>query len=378
MPVTRLSVLGLMSGSSLDGIDLAVVDFVINPRLTNPISEWKLRSTGTISYPGGLSAKLSAAASLSDIQVARLDEVLGDFMGTKINDFLLASGEQIDYIASHGHTVRHAPHDGYSLQIGSPARIYTSARVPVVSDFRSADIAAGGQGAPLAPVAEKYLFSGYSFYLNLGGIANLSFHTPEVIKAWDICPCNQLLNFLASKSGMEMDKDGLLASSGTVNETLWSKLQSIIEIPHKGPFSLDNSFISDNFLPVLSSAPYSTTDRLSTTVEYIAESVALQVAAAMQGAQPGHRIFTTGGGAFNTYLISRINSHLEPHGCEIYLPEEVIIHQKEAILMALCGAFRVLGIPNSLASATGAARDTVNGTIYGGSDDHQTGDRRAN
>jgi len=191
-----------MSGSSMDGLDLAMVEFITGD---DDVIEWKLLASREMPFENYWRRRLESCTKLSPFELYRFDAALGELYGEMCSRFITSTGIRPDYIASHGHTVFHAPKQGFSYQAGNPAQIAASTGVPVITDFRSLDIAHGGQGAPLAPIVEKYLFAGYGFYLNLGGIANLSTHAGDDIKAWDICPCNQLMNFLAAKKGMRYD-----------------------------------------------------------------------------------------------------------------------------------------------------------------------------
>jgi anhydro-N-acetylmuramic acid kinase len=231
----------------------------------------------------------------------------------------------------------------------------------VITGFRDNDIAAGGQGAPLAPVAEYYLFHGCDFYLNLGGIANLSYFNSEGhIRAWDIAPANQLLNFLSAELQLPYDDKGALARSGSVDVSLLKALNSLISLPVDHAFSLDNGWIETHFLPVLKTSEIRIPDKLATVTEFIAESVRTQIANCTPVSH-GITLLVTGGGAHNVFLIETIRRKISPVSVEV--PDTDIIDFKEAILMALCGVLRIIERPNAFASVTGATHDTINGMI---------------
>ena len=355
------TILGLMSGSSLDGVDLALVEY----RVTEGGEiEWEILKTHSASYDQKLRKDLESAATQSNYAINKLDAELGVLFGDICLRQIEEWGIAPDYIASHGHTVLHAPRHGFTQQIGSPAHISAVTGVPVIADFRSTDIAYGGQGAPLAPIVEKYLFSNYGQYLNLGGIANLSAHSNESILAWDVCPCNQLLNHLAAKAGMMYDDEGALARQGKVDEDLLGKLKGVIKLPVKRPYSLDNTFILTSFIPLFNDSTLSLEDQLCTAVEYIAHSISTQAAYAKKKADPDDQLLATGGGAHNVFLTERLQSMLSTHGLELSVPQAELVDFKEAILMTLCGLLRVHNSPNALASVTGAREDTVNGGLY--------------
>jgi anhydro-N-acetylmuramic acid kinase len=355
------NILGLMSGSSLDGVDLVIVEFKSEE---DKVIDWKLLATHHDAFDGPWKKRLESAPRLNSMELSRLHTDVGILFGEMCSRLIEATGIQPDYIASHGHTVFHAPEDGFSVQIGSPSHIAARSGVPVISDFRSNDIAHGGQGAPLAPVVEKYLFTGYGFYLNLGGIANLSAHTGEKIKAWDICPCNQLLNYLAAKKGLSYDNKGEFARQGSISPTLMEKLTGLISLPLNKPFSLDNTFISNSFVPILQASDLIIEDKLRTIVDYISECIKIQIAHSIQDANLNPTLLLTGGGAHNLFLVEEIRNKLKPIIVDMHIPDDDIIDFKEAVLMALCGLLRVVETPNALASVTGAYEDTINGGIY--------------
>ncbi len=355
------TILGLMSGSSLDGVDLAIVEFKSGD---DEVIDWKLLATHEESFDGPWKKRLESATRLSSIELSRLHADAGVLFGEMCAGFIEASGILPDYIASHGHTVFHAPEHSYTVQVGSPSHIAARTRIPVIADFRSNDMAHGGQGAPIAPIVEKYLLSGYGFYLNLGGIANLSVHNGEEIKAWDLGPCNQLLNFLAAQKGLAYDNKGKLASSGNVIETLLEELNGVILLPLKTPYSLDNSFVTDSYIPFIKQSDHSVEDKLRTVVEYISEGIANQIQYLISENKLIPTLLLTGGGGHNHFLCDEIRNKLKALNVSVLIPDADIIDFKEAILMSLCGLLRVIETPNTLASVTGATEDTINGGIY--------------
>lgn len=349
-----------MSGSSLDGVDLALVRFHLESK---SIDKWEMLATGSISFPPALREALATTDESQHEALAMVDRQLGSYFGQVCHEFSNNAGVKPDYIASHGHTIAHHPDKGYTLQIGNPEEIARHAGCPVISDFRSADIAAGGQGAPLAPVAEHYLFPGHRFYLNLGGIANLSDHGADSIRAWDICPCNQLLNHVANSVGKSMDEDGRMARKGVVDDKLLHNLLEKANLPHHGPFSLDNKHVRNTYIDFINTSPADPADKLRTATEFIAESVFTQAQNQIKFNKNQDSMFITGGGAHNIFLAEKLGQKLDSLEIRVIIPDNDIIDFKEAALMALCGALRINGIPNSFASVTGATHDTVNGEI---------------
>ena len=356
-----LRILGLMSGSSLDGLDLATVEYSMDGE---KILSWRMLHADSYSYPEEWRDKLEGAAAATGYKLTSLHAETGNFFGELCVKFIEESGVTPDYIASHGHTVMHSPKLSFTLQIGDASHIAVKTGVPTIAEFRTADIAAGGQGAPLAPIVEQYLYEGYGMYLNLGGIANISAHHGSDILAWDVCPCNQLLNFSAGRNGLQYDKGGELASKGNIDPTLMDSFRKVIPLPHTKPYSLDNSFILTSFISLLRSSALPVEDQLRTSVEYICESISSQAREAHRTLDIKPTVLATGGSAHNDFLIKRLSAQLEEQGVTAVVPDDHTIDFKEAVLMSLCGLLRVLGKPNALASVTGAARNTINGGIY--------------
>lgn len=351
-------ILGVMSGSSLDAIDYALVRFHVRGA---QVTRWELLHTHAQPVTATWKKRLGDLPSADLPHVLRAHVELGAMIGTQCREIAAQTGVIPDAIASHGHTVLHHPAAGYSLQIGHPAHIAKLTGCKVITDFRSNDIAAGGQGAPLAPVADKFLFAGHDWYLNLGGIANIT-HVPVdgPVRAWDIAPCNQVLNALAAKAHRRYDAGGAMARKGTVDEFLLELLAMPVLLPVRRPFSLDNTWVRQQYFPILDNAPFSNHDKLATVTEFIAASVAAQISG-ISGRQKEMSLFVSGGGAHNTFLIERIDARIAP--VRLVVPDTQIVDFKEAILMALCGLFRLLDMPNAFASVTGARCDTVNGLI---------------
>ena len=203
-----MRVLGVMSGSSLDGLDLALC------QLEEHGGRWSFSivDARTDPYDANFRHRLLAAMPGSALDMARLHRDLGDRIGRSCTDFL--AGRTVDLIASHGHTLFHQPSEGLTVQIGCGARIAAITGRTTVCDFRTLDMALGGQGAPLVPLGEQLLFPEHKAFLNIGGICNLSLHHGDHVIGYDLCIGNQALNFLAEEAGMPYDMDGVLARSG--------------------------------------------------------------------------------------------------------------------------------------------------------------------
>ena len=359
-------IIGLMSGTSLDGLDVAYVEIVGKEPL-----EYRLIAAETLPYTGEWVSRLSSLEKASAFDYALADVQLGHYFGQKVVEFRERHPGRVDMVASHGHTVFHQPHLGLTTQIGSGDAIAAETGLPVAFNFRTFDVALGGQGAPLVPVGDRLLFGEYDMCLNLGGIANISFESaPQHLSAsrrvaYDICPCNMALNTLSQRVGQPYDRDGMLARGGVVDEGLLSRMDALPYYGQEPPKTLGKEWFVSQFLPLLQGE---VPDLLATTVEHIARQVAAvvssNVAMPSAGAGSGNiRLLVTGGGAFNTCLVERMQA-LMPY-CQVVVPSADIVSYKEAIIFALLGYLRVNGQPNTYASVTGASNDSVGGNLSG-------------
>lgn len=345
-------VLGVMSGTSLDGVDLALCRF----RMASGKWTFQLIGAMTISYDDYWFGQLKDAPTMNGYELVKLHFEYGILLGNLIRDWIKDRSCSPDLLAVHGHTVFHRPHQRVTFQIGNGAEIAFITGIPVVCDFRTQDVTLGGQGAPLVPLGDKMLFGEYQYCLNLGGFSNVSFDEGETRKAFDICPVNIVLNHLARLTGIPYDQDGSLAASGKVVEPLLKALNNLPFYQKAPPKSLGREWVENEFLPVLRSFDSSITDQLRTVTEHIA----IQISRQTRPEQPG-KMLVTGGGAKNRFLISRLQFH-SPH--QLIIPEENIVDFKEAIIFAFLGLLRWFGLPNCLSSVTGAARDHSSGVIY--------------
>ena len=357
--------LGLMSGSSLDGLDVAWCRFRIDPGSAAVVEAWEMMAAETLPIPGEWKQRLKALPDGSARDLAQADADLGLLWGAQCLGFMERHACRPQFIASHGHTIFHWPDRGVSTQIGSGAALAACTGIPVVCDFRTSDVALGGQGAPVAPLADRYLFPGYDYYLNIGGIANISFHKAGQWTAFDIGPANQVLNELAREAGMDYDRGGEMAARGQVLPELLERVNGLPFFNQAPPKSLDNGWIRREVLPLYLDRKLPLADRLHTAVEQLA----FQTAGAMRNWGPATdgpvRLFASGGGAYNDFLISRLTAHMTSgRKAGVFLPDPKIIEFKEALLMGLMGAFRLAGLPNCLAEVTGASRDSVGGAVY--------------
>lgn len=342
--------IGLMSGSSLDGLDLALVRFTSDKGRY----QYTIEAAETLPYPSYWHDNLANAFLSQPASLAPLDKEYGAFLGTQVKAFAERHHAQPDFVASHGHTVFHKPEQRYTLQIGDGQTLADACGLLVVNDFRTEDVLKGGQGAPLVPIGDRLLFADYDICLNIGGIANLSYEYNGKRIAYDICIANQALNWLAQREGMIYDKDGMMARQGHIDPTL---LEALNDNPFYGqhpPKSLGREFFETFLKALLETHP--THDALAT----FAEHIAMQIAAATSPIPQG-KMLITGGGALNGYLIERIQHHTRH---QVVVPDRMTVDYKEALIFALLGLLRLEGQTNVLCSVTGAPTDSCSGKIW--------------
>ncbi|UEG51255.1 anhydro-N-acetylmuramic acid kinase [Ferruginibacter lapsinanis] len=356
--------IGIMSGSSLDGLDIAYVVF----EETGGRWNYEIITAECASYSADWAEKLYRATALSALDYQLLHTEYGHYIGENINRFIAANNlaHKVHLIASHGHTTFHLPQKKMSAQLGDGAAIAAVTQLPVISDLRSLDVAFGGQGAPIVPIGHKLLFNEYDCFLNIGGIANISLKQDEKNIAFDICPANRVLNMLVAEKGLLYDDEGKIAAMGNVNEKLLQQLNELEYYMQPFPKSLPNSFGMDIILPMIRNASLSTEDALRTYVEHIA----IQISRSFQNIQHSTsnlKLLVTGGGAFNSFLIERL-SYMLDH-VEIVVPEKKIVEYKEALIMALIGVLRWREEVNVLSSVTGASQNSIGGALWIGNTD---------
>lgn len=366
-------VIGLMSGSSLDGLDIACVDFSVDQSSPSPTWTYRIVRAETVPYSSEWATRLATATQLDARSYLLLHTSYGHHLGQCVKDFLARHGlepDEIDLVASHGHTVFHEPWNQMTGQIGDGAAISAQTGLVVVSDLRALDVAHGGQGAPIVPIGEKYLLASYRLLLNIGGIANIS--DQKYAFAFDICPANQVLNRLVQQHlHKEYDDGGQFASAGTINEALLDQLNRLDYYGKVYPKSLANAYSLDAVQPLLESANLTCNDLLRTYVEHIVQQVsdAIQMMIDNEKQAPSAyancKLLVTGGGAHNTFLMQRLQSRLkDTFGVDVECPARELIDFKEALVMAFIGLLRVSGKPNVLSSVTGARKDTVGGAVW--------------
>ena len=351
-----MTIIGLMSGTSMDGVDLICANY----HRKNGHFNFDLLHSSTVPYSKELAHKLEDAICFSAVELLKLDKELGRFYGNCINDFCVKNKinkSEIACIASHGHTVHHQPENGFTLQIGCGTSIAITTGINVVNDFRTKDVVLGGQGAPLVPIGDQLLFAQYAqSFLNLGGFSNLSI-LKQFTVAYDVCPCNLILNFLAKKIGLSYDKDGLEAQKGIVHEDLLAALNSLPYYAQKHPKSLGAEFLEEHLLPRAIRFDLPIQDLLRTFTEHIAFQISCQF-----NEHSIESVYVSGGGAKNTFLMERIVAMNK--NISIIVPSNEIIDYKEAIIFGLLGALYLNDLPNTIPSVTGAKRAGVGGVFH--------------
>lgn len=345
-------ILGIMSGTSLDGLDIALCEFAKNG------DGWQssICKANTIKYSEEWIEKLRNAHLLNGYELIKLDFDFGAFIGEKVHNFCQDLKQKPSYVSSHGHTIFHMPSEGVTLQIGNGASIAAKSGLPVVCNFRTLDVALGGQGAPLVPIGDALLFSDYDFCLNLGGFANISYNWYRKRVAYDVCAVNFIINFLVKPLGLEFDDEGKEARKGNLDMTLLKKLNSLEFYSKPAPKSLGREWVEKEIIPVLDASPLSLHDKLRTVYEHIA----IQLSHVFTGSAP-KKVLVTGGGAYNKFLIELFRKH---SNFKIIIPDKEIIEYKEALIFAFLGLLRIREDNNCLSSVTGAIHDCAGGVIY--------------
>ena len=350
--ITRTAI-GLMSGSSLDGLDIALVRF----QEENDKYGFQILQAETLPYPEFWTQQLSEAFHKQSEDLVQLDKEYGKFLGKQVLAFAQKHNTKPDFVASHGHTIFHRPEEHYTLQIGDGLELAKACGFTVVNDFRTEDVSKGGQGAPLVPIGDKLLFSNYEMCLNIGGIANISYDEGGKRIAYDLCIANQALNYLAQLEGLEYDKDGELARSGEVDHSLLKKLNNSPFFIQDPPKSLGREYFETYQKGLLNGL--SVADMLATFVEHIALQIALPISFVPKG-----KMLCTGGGARNKFLIERLQARTKH---EVVIPEKEVVDYKEALVFAFLGLLRMQGKTNVMASVTGAESDSCSGQIWSAS-----------
>lgn len=342
--------IGQMSGTSLDGLDLCYVEFA---EQSGQFS-FKILAAETLSYSEAWNHLLEDAINLSAPDLLALNSDYGFYLGQQISAFISRNKiEELDVIACHGHTVHHQPHRKFTMQIGDGRAVKILNNYPVVYDFRSQDVLLGGNGAPLVPIGDEFLFPTFDACLNLGGFSNISLKAKGKRIAFDICPVNIVLNEYAQEFGKKFDEDGLLAKGGTVQTDLLAKLNAMDFYQSLEPKSLGLEWVKTEIFPLFTEEE--SQNILATFTEHAAQQIAR-----IFNHYKLNNVLVTGGGAYNQYLIERIKAKSK---AQVILPEPKIIDYKEALIFAFMGVLKLENRINVLSSATGSQHDHSTGIL---------------
>lgn len=349
MNTNEVYVIGLMSGTSLDGLDLVYVKFT-----QNDTYHFEILFQETLNYTDDWRKRLQGGIQLKDEKLNALDKAYGVFLGEQVNRFIQKNEiEKVDFIASHGHTIFHQPENGITKQIGDGQELANLTKCKVICDFRTQDVQLGGQGAPLVPIGDRLLFSKYDACVNLGGFANISFEKEGQRIAYDICPVNVVLNHFSQKLGYEFDPEGSLSSQGIIDHKILDELNRLEYYSDLPPKSLGIEWVNEFVFPIVSRS-----ENFSHALRTYTEHAAHQIAKNIEGCQ---KVLFTGGGVFNTFLMNRIKAL---SSSEIVIPDKKLIDYKEALIFAFLGLLKSENKVNCLASVTGAKQDHSSGKIF--------------
>lgn len=345
-----------MSGTSLDGVDIAFCEF------QKEFGHWQyiIHVACTYEYTSDWEKRLSTLANSTAYEFERTHHEYGRLLGSFVNDFVASNSISADLIASHGHTIFHQPQLGFTTQIGSGADIYATTKIPVICDFRSVDVSLGGQGAPLVPLGDKLLFGEYQFCLNLGGFANITINNESELVAFDIAAANIVLNSLANEVGLAYDNNGDLAKEGQLYQLLLEELNQVNYYGLKSPKSLGREWVDETIFPIINGFDIPLSHKLHTYVVHLAEQISRQSNTVLTR---GAKMLVTGGGAHNKFLISKLFEKCS--NIDIVVPNKETVDYKEALIFAFLGLLRKNGQFNSLASVTGASNNAIGGAVYG-------------
>lgn len=346
-----------MSGTSLDGLDLAYC------HIWEKNGGWlfDIKETKSVKYASEMLNTLKNTISLSPEKLIELHNTYGTWLGEQTAVFINEHTLEVDYIASHGHTTHHRPEMGLTFQVGSGQHIANATGIKVIADFRTNDLALGGQGAPLVPIGDRLFFSEYDFCLNLGGISNISFEVKNKRIAYDIGLANMILNYITRKVDLEYDEDGKFARAGSINTAMFNQLNNLeyYTLPH--PKSVGYEWFLAKVVPIIEDTDDSIENLLHTSVHHICEKITQQIQ--LNFINKNQQLLITGGGALNSFLIETLEQKLGST-TKVVVPAKIIIEFKEALIFALMGVLRVKQLTNVLSSVTGAKKDSTSGVLF--------------
>lgn len=350
-------IIGLMSGTSLDGLDLCCCS------INNVEGTWtfEILATKSISYSDNMQSELKNSIYLKADELLEFHNTYGTWLGQQAKHFMSEKKLDVDFIASHGHTTHHKPKIGLTFQIGSGQHLANASECKVICDFRTNDVALGGQGAPLVPIGDQLFFNEYDFCLNLGGISNISLEKKGKRIAYDIGLANMILNYITRKIGLEYDKGGVLARKGRINEKMLNQLNKLTYylLPH--PKSIGFEWFVEKVIPIVDATNDSTENLLNTAIHHICQKIAEQIQ--LNSIKDENTLLVTGGGALNHFLIEVLQKKIETT-TKVIIPTKELIEFKEALVFALMGALHIEKEINVLKSVTGAKRDSCSGVLF--------------
>ena len=349
---SQYNVIGVMSGTSLDGIDLVYATFNFDT-----IWSFQILYAETIAYNSYWNGTLKDLVSLSKIELRQIDEDYTRYLASEIKDFIIKYHiNEIDAICTHGHTALHQPHKKMTYQIGNLPILASLLQQTIVCDFRVQDVELGGQGAPLVPIGDALLFSQYEFCLNLGGFANISYEMDSQRIAYDICPVNIVLNHYVRSLGYDYDDGGRIAFTGKTNIDLLKQLNNLDFYKKTFPKSLGLEWVQSIIIPLIDSFNLDVQDILKTFIEHIALQISKEI-----NKRNHVSALVTGGGVYNDFLMERIKFYSNN---TIVIPSKEIIEFKEALIFGFLGVLKLRGENNCLHSVTGALNDHSSGNIF--------------
>ncbi|EAR01046.1 anhydro-N-acetylmuramic acid kinase [Maribacter sp. HTCC2170] len=350
-------VIGLMSGTSLDGLDIAYCS------ISESQGQWnyEIAQTRSVNYSPEMKEKLKNSIFLPADELLIFNNSYGSWLGKQVKEFINENELEVDFIASHGHTTHHQPEDGLTYQIGSGQHLANEIGIKVICDFRTNDVALGGQGAPLVPIGDRLFFGNYDFCLNLGGISNISFEKNGKRIAYDIGLANIILNHITQKVNIQFDEGGKMANSGNINKAMLKRLNSLAYFDLPFPKSTGYEWFTQEVVPIVDSTEDTIENLLHTSIHHLCEQIAIQVKA--NANKNKSTLLVTGGGALNNFLVLTLRGKLGSK-VQVEVPSVKIIENKEALIFALMGVLRVEQKINVLKSVTGARNDSSSGVIF--------------
>ena len=352
MKKSEYNVIGVMSGTSLDGIDLVAVKFQFKNSW-----DFKITHSETVSYSEEWYNTLKKLVTFSVEDLKKIDADYTKYLAGIIKNFITKNTlENIDAVCSHGHTALHQPEKKLTYQIGNLPNLASFLGVKVVCDFRVQDVELGGQGAPLVPIGDKLLFLDYDYCINLGGFANISTDIEDSRIAYDICPVNIVLNHYVCKLGFNYDDEGKIATTGKINQELLNQLNNLSFYKENYPKSLGLEWVNIHVFPLIDSFELEVKNVLKTFVEHISIQIVSEI-----NKKSNATVLITGGGVYNTYLVNRLKTYTNH---TIVIPNNQIVEYKEALIFALLGVLKLRKQVNCLKSVTGATKDHSSGKIY--------------